>query len=98
MQFVPLDVTTSETLALYRKFQSNSTSYQYIDGLNHVNKDLVFFVFDTLRSPGDSVGDGGRHLGLCYFQLGTLLSDISANNEMAFYNATELCIFLNDYI
>lgn len=28
--------------------KKNPFSYQYIDGLNHINKDLVLLVFDPL--------------------------------------------------
>lgn len=69
-------------IQIYAQIIRISPSYQYVDGLDDINKDLVLLVFDTLRPPGDSVGDGGRHLGLCYFELGTLLSNVSARDEM----------------
>lgn len=59
-----------------------NSSYQYIDGLYDINKDLVLLVLDPLRPPGDCVGDGGRHLGLCHLKLGAFLSDVSARGEV----------------
>ena len=57
-------------------------SYQYVDGLDDINKDLVLLVFDTLRPPGDGVGDGCGHLALCYFKLGPFLSNVSAGENV----------------
>lgn len=63
---------------MYYSVQNNIISYQHIDGLYDVDKDLVLLVFDSLGPPGDSVGHGGWYLALGYLQFGTFLSNVPA--------------------
>ncbi len=51
-------------------------THQHVNGLDHVDEDLVLLVPDALGSPGHGVGDGGGHFGLGHLQLVPLLRDV----------------------
>lgn len=87
------DVNVQRLIQDYSTAQNKDVlSYQHVDGLDDIDKDLVLLVFDALGPPGDGVGHGGRHLALGHLQFGAFLRDVPAGGSQRLSVDVHACL------